>query len=187
MGFFQPSIRPKWRKWYTSIEMVHSDTTTSAILSTASANNNGIGSVNAQSVTLTNANHAFALVLPHDVTASVSVISYWTDRNLTNSGSTGVIAVWATPLHIKLTTNSNTKTSGDGTLIQTTFTANYGGAGNSRAYIVEQTVDFNTVTGYPDGNDPLGIKVIRLQRRGLDASDTSNDSINLTGVYVYEN
>ena len=187
MGFFQPSIRPKWRKWYTSIEIVHSDITTAALLATASANGNGIGSINAQSVTVTNANNSFSLVLPHDVGASVSITSYWTDRNLTNSGSTGVIAVWTKPQLFKITTNSNTRTINEGTVIQSTFTANYGGSGNSRAYIVEQIVDFNTVSGYPDGNDPLGIKVIQFSRRGADASDTSNDSINLTGVYVYEN
>jgi hypothetical protein len=117
----------------------------------------------------------------------VSVISYWTDRNLTNSGATGDIAVWSNPAYFKLTTNSATRTYNIGTVIKTTFTANYGGAGNSRAYVVEQTLDFTTVTGYPDNNDPLGIKVIEFQRRGADATDTSGDSINLTGVYVYEN
>jgi hypothetical protein len=187
MGFFQPSVRPKWRKWYTSIEIVHSDITTSALLSTQSANGNGVGSINSQSVIVTNINSSFHLVLPHDVSPSVSIISYWTDRNLTNSGATGDIAVWVRPHYIKLTTNSSTRTFNDGTLIQSTFTANYGGSGNSRAYFVQQTVDFNTVSGYPDNNDPLGIKVLALTRRGADASDTSTDSINLTGVYVYEN
>ena len=187
MGFFQPSIIPKWRKWYTSIEIAHSDTTTSALLATQSANGDGVGSINAQSIVLTNINTQFHLALPHDVSNSVSIISYWTDRNLTNSGSSGVIAVWTRPLYIKLTTNSATRTFNLGTEIQTTFTANYGGAGNSRAYIVSQTIDFNTVSGYPDNNDPLGLKVIRFGRRGGDASDTSNDSINLTGLYVYEN
>jgi len=186
MPLFTPS-RTKWRKWYTSIEMVHSDQTTGPLLFTNSANGNGIGSVNAQSLIVTNANNAFSLVLAHDISPIVSVISYWTDRNLTNSGSTGNIAVWVTPQLIKLTTNSNTRTIVDGTLVQTTFTANYGGSGLSRAYVVQQTVDFNTVSGYPDGNDPLGIKTLRFQRRGTDPSDTSNDSINCTGVYVYEN
>ena len=186
MPLFTPS-RTKWRKWYTSIELVHSDTNTGPLLNTNSANGNGIGSVNAQSLIVTNANNAFALVLPHDISPIVSVISYWTDRNLTNSGSTGNIAVWVTPQLIKLTTNSDTRTIADGTTIQTTFTANYGGSGLSRAYIVQQELNFGTVSGYPDGNDPLGIKTLRFQRRGGDASDTSNDSINCTGVYVYEN
>ena len=166
---------------------MHSDQTTSALLSTNSANGSGLGSTNAQSLVLTNANHSFALVLPHDISPIVSVISYWTDRNLTNSGSTGNIAVWTNPQLIRVTTNSATRTSVDGTQIQTVFTANYGGPGLSRAYIVEQQLDFGTVSGYPDGNDPLGIKILRFQRRGGDASDTSNDSINCTGVYVYEN
>jgi len=186
MPLFTPS-RTKWRKWYTSIEMAHSDQTTSALLSTNSANGNGLGSVNAQSIIITNANNSFALVLPHDISPIVSVISYWTDRNLTNSGSTGNIAVWTNPQLIKVTTNSATRTSADGTQVQTTFTANYGGSGLSRAYIVQQQLDFGTISGYPDGNDPLGIKILRFQRRGGDASDTSNDSINCTGVYVYEN
>jgi len=186
MPLFTPS-RTKWRKWYTSIELMHSDQTTSALLATASANGNGIGSVNAQSLIVTSPGTAFALVLPHDISPIVSVISYWTDRNFTNSGSTGNIAVWVNPQLIKLTTNSNTRTIADGTLVPTTFTANYGGSGLSRAYVVQQTVDFNTCSGYPDGNDPLGIKTLRFQRRGTDPSDTSNDSINCTGVYVYEN
>jgi hypothetical protein len=126
-------------------------------------------------------------VLAHDISPIVSVISYWTDRNLTNSGSTGNIAVWVTPQLIKLTTNSNTRTIVDGTTIQTTFTANYGGSGLSRAYIVQQTVNFNTCSGYPDGNDPTSIKLIELQRRSSDPTDTSNDEIVCTGIYVYEN
>jgi len=97
------------------------------------------------------------------------------------------ISVWTNPQLIKVTTNSATRTSADGTQVQTTFTANYGGSGLSRAYIVQQQLDFGTISGYPDGNDPLGIKILRFQRRGGDASDTSNDSINCTGVYVYEN
>jgi hypothetical protein len=187
MALYKSLNRLKWKKWYTAIELIYSDTTTSAILTSNSANGNGVGSVNTQSVIVTNANNTFSLVLPHDVSSSVSVISYWTDRNLTNSGSTGNIAVWTRPQYFKLTTNSNTRTVNDGTQIQTTFTANYGGSGNSRVYIVQQTVDFTTVTGYPDSEDPLGIKVVQFSRRGGDASDTSNDSINCTGVYVYEN
>jgi hypothetical protein len=186
MPLFTPS-RTKWRKWYTSIELMHSDERTSALLATASANGNGIGSVNAQSLTITSPGTAFALVLPHDISPIVSVISYWTDRNLTNSGSTGNIAIWTSPQLIRVTTNSATRTIADGTQIQTVFTANYGGSGLSRAYIVQQELNFGTVSGYPDGNDPLGIKMLRFQRRGNDPSDTSNDSINCTGIYVYEN
>ena len=188
MPLFTPS-RTKWRKWYTSIELVHSDQTTGPTLTTLSANGNGIGSTNGQAVSILNTgNFASALVLPHDVLPSVSVISYWTDRNFTNSGVPGNIAVWVSPQLIRVTTNSATKTSADGTQIQTVFTANYGGSGLSRAYVVQQTVDFNTCSGFSaDGKDPLSIKQLRFQARRTDATDTSGDSITLTGVYVYEN
>ena len=185
MPLFTPS-RTKWRKWYTSIELIHSNDTTGALLASQSTNGN-VGATNAQGVAVTNANNKFMLVLPHDISPSVSVISYFTDRVFTNSGVAGDIAIWTVPRLVSITTNSATRTAADGTQIKTVFTANYGGSGSSRRYIVEQTVDFNTVSGYPDGNDPLGIKTLRFQRRGGDASDTSNDSINCTGVYVYEN
>ncbi len=187
MPLFTPS-RTKWRKWYTAVELLYSDQTTSGVLTTQSANGNGVGSTNAQAVLITNVNFASALVLPHDVLPSVSVISYWTDRNFTNAGVPGDIAVWVNPQLIRVTTNSATKTAADGTVIQTVFTANYGGAGLSRAYVVQQTVDFNTCSGFSaDGKDPLSIKQLRFIARRADATDTSGDSITLTGVYVYEN
>jgi hypothetical protein len=185
MPLFTPS-RTKWRKWYTNIELIYSNDTTGALLGSQSTNGNG-GSTNAQGVAVTNTNSKFMLVLPHDISPSVSVISYFTDRVFTNSGVAGDIAIWTQPRLVSITTNSSTRTVADGTQIKTVFTANYGGSGNARAYIVEQTVDFNTVSGYPDGNDPTIIKLIEFQRRGGDASDTSTDSINCTGVYVYEN
>jgi hypothetical protein len=117
----------------------------------------------------------------------VTVISYFTDRTFTNSGVAGDIAIWTQTRLVRVTTNSATRTEADGTQIKTVFTANYGGSGNARAYIVQQTVDFNTCSGYPDGNDPTSIKLIEFQRRATDATDTSNDSINCTGIYVYEN
>jgi hypothetical protein len=185
MPLFTPS-RTKWRKWYTSIELIHSNDTTGGLLASQSTNGN-VGATNAQGVAVTNANNKFMLVLPHDISPSVSVISYFTDRAFTNSGVPGNIAIWTSPQLIRVTTNSSTRTVADGTQIKTVFTANYGGSGNARAYIVQQTVNFNTCSGYPDGNDPTGIKLIELQRRGADATDTSNDTITCSGVYVYEN
>jgi hypothetical protein len=80
MPLFTPS-RTKWRKWYTSIELIHSSNTTGGLLSSQSTNGNG-GSTNAQGVRITNANSKFMLVLPHDISPSVTVISYFTDRTL---------------------------------------------------------------------------------------------------------
>ena len=186
MPLFTPS-RTKWRKWYTSIEIIHSHDTTSALLSSMSTNGNAPSS-NAQGVGVTKtAGGKFCLVLPHDISPSVTVISYFTDRAFTNSGVPGNIAIWTRPQLIRVTTNSATRTAADGTQIKTVFTANYGGSGNARAYIVQQTVNFNTCSGYPDGNDPTSIKLIELQRRSSDATDTSNDTITCTGIYVYEN
>ena len=186
MPLFTPS-RTKWRKWYTSIEIIHSSDTTGGLFSSQSSNGNG-GSTNAQGVLIVNTfNSKFMLVLPHDISPSVTVISYFTDRTYTNSGVAGDIAIWTMPRLVSITTNSTTRTEANGTQIKTVFTANYGGSGNSRRYIVQQTVDFNTCSGYPDGNDPTIIKLIEFQRRAADATDTSNDSINCTGVYVYEN
>ena len=186
MPLFTPS-RTKWRKWYTSIELIHSNDSTGALLSSQAANGSKLSSTGAQAVAVTNAGHKFMLVLPHDISPSVSVISYFTDRLFTNSGVAGDIAIWTQPRLVRVTTNSATRTEANGTQIQTVFTANYGGSGNSRAYVVQQTVDFNTCSGFPDGNDPTSIKLIEFQRRGADATDTSNDSITCTGVYVYEN
>ena len=186
MPLFTPS-RTKWRKWYTSIEIIHSSDTTGGLFSSQSSNGNG-GSTNAQGVLIVNTfNSKFMLVLPHDISPSVTVISYFTDRTYTNSGVAGDIAIWTQPRLVSITTNSTTRTEANGTQIKTVFTANYGGSGSSRRYIVQQTVDFNTCSGYPDGNDPTIIKLIEFQRRAADATDTSNDSINCTGVYVYEN
>ena len=185
MPLFTPS-RTKWRKWYTNIELIYSSDTTGALLGSQSTNGNG-GSTNAQGVAVTNANNKFNLVLPHDISPSVSVISYFTDRLFTNSGVAGDIAIWTMPRLVSITTNSTTRTEANGTQIKTVFTANYGGSGNSRRYIVQQTVNFNTCSGYPDGNDPTIIKLIEFQRRGADATDTSNDTITCSGIYVYEN
>jgi hypothetical protein len=52
MPLFTPS-RTKWRKWYTSIEIIHSHDTTGALLSSMSTNGNA-GSSNAQGVGVTN-------------------------------------------------------------------------------------------------------------------------------------
>ena len=188
MPLFTPS-RTKWRKWYTSIELIHSDTTTGPLRGTQATDGIiGASSTQAQGMLIPDAGVKIILVLPHDISPSVSVISYFTDRNLTNSGVAGDIAIWTVPRLVRITTNSSTRSAADGTQIKTVFTANYGGAGNGRQYIVQQTVDFNTCSGFSaDGNDPLSLKLIEFQRRGADATDTSTDGITCTGVYVYEN
>jgi hypothetical protein len=70
MPLFTPS-RTKWRKWYTSIEIIHSSNTTSALLSSISTNGNGPSTL-AQGVRITNVGNAFMLVLPHDISPSVT-------------------------------------------------------------------------------------------------------------------
>jgi hypothetical protein len=69
MPLFTPS-RTKWRKWYTSIEIIHSSNTTSALLFSISTNGNAPSS-SAQGVRITNVGNAFMLVLPHDISPSV--------------------------------------------------------------------------------------------------------------------
>jgi hypothetical protein len=97
------------------------------------------------------------LVLPHDISPSVTVISYFTDRGFTNSGVAGDIAIWTQPRLVRVTTNSSTRTVADGTQIKTVFTANYGGSGNARAYIVQQTVDFNTALAIQTETTPQSL------------------------------
>jgi hypothetical protein len=84
---------------------------------TQSTDGNG-GSTNAQGVAVTNANAKFMLVLPHDISPSVTVISYFTDRVFTNSGVAGDIAIWTVPRLVSITTNSTTRTVADGTQIK---------------------------------------------------------------------
>jgi Collagen triple helix repeat (20 copies) len=176
-------VDARWSKWFNSSELVHYNNTTGPLLNTAPGS--GAGSpIGSQMVVVTKGVWGFFLPVPHWVTGNVRIVSYWTDRNATNSGVSGNIAVWSDPLTYTPTTNTQTNTTGIGTVVQTVFTANYGGSGQSRFYVVDQTVNFGTVSGI-NGTNPLQIKVIRFQRRGSDASDTSTDTIWLAGVHVF--
>jgi hypothetical protein len=140
--------------------------------------------VNATLVTVNNVNTKFMLPVDYRVGGSVKVVSYWTDRTLTNSGTNGDIAVWTFPFVVQPVSDTQTNGYVSGTQIQSTFTANYGGSGNSRYYVMEQTVNFATVTNISATN-PMQLKWVELQRRGADATDTSGDNIFLSGVHIY--
>jgi hypothetical protein len=149
---------------------------------------NGSGHiVNAILVTLSNNNTKFMLPVDYRVSGSVKVVSYWTDRTLTNSGTNGDIAVWTFPFVASPTNNMPATPNAGltlGTSTQNTFTANYAGGTNSRFYVMEQTLNFATVTNISATN-PMQLKWVELQRRGNDATDTSSDSIFLSGVHIY--
>jgi hypothetical protein len=146
---------------------------------------NGSGHVaNAILVTVSNINTKFMLPVDYRLSGEVKVVSYWTDRGQTNGGTTGDIAVWTFPFVVQPTTDTTTSGDVSGTQIQNTFTANYGGSGDSRFYVMEQTLNFATVTGISATN-PMQLKWVQFQRRGADASDTSNDNIYLSGVHIY--
>jgi hypothetical protein len=140
--------------------------------------------VNATLVTVSNVNTKFMLPVDYRVSGEVKVVSYWTDRGQTNSGTSGDIAVWTFPFVVQPTTDTTTNGDVSGTTIENTFTANYGGSGDSRFYVIEQTLNFATVTGISATN-PMQLKWVEFQRRGGDASDTSNDNIFLSGVHIY--
>jgi hypothetical protein len=138
-------------------------------------------------VTVSNGNTKFMFPVDYRVSGEVKVVSYWTDRTATNSGTNGDIAVWTYPFLASPTNNMPAIANAGltlGTQIQNTFTANYGGSGDSRFYIVEQTLNFATMTNISATN-PMQLKWVELQRRGADASDTSNDNIYLSGVHIY--
>jgi hypothetical protein len=140
--------------------------------------------VNATLVTVSNVNTKFMLPVDYRVSGEVKVVSYWTDRTLTNGGTTGDIAVWTFPFVVQPTTDTTTNGNVTGTQIKNTFTANYGGSGDSRFYVMEQTLNFATVTGISATN-PMQLKWVEFQRRAADASDTSGDNIFLSGVHIY--
>lgn len=135
-------------------------------------------------VTVSNANTKFMMPIDYRINGEVKVVSYWTDRSLTNGGTNGDIAVWTLPFVAQPTDNTTTNGIVNGTQIKNTFTANYGGSGNARFYVMEQTLNFATVTNISATN-PMQLKWIELQRRGDDATDTSSDSIYLSGVHIY--
>jgi hypothetical protein len=140
--------------------------------------------VSATLVTVSNIATKFMLPVDYRVSGEVKVVSYWTDRTAINSGTTGDIAVWTFPFVVQPTTDTTTRGDVNGTQIKNTFTANYGGSGDSRFYVMEQTLNFATVTGISATN-PMQLKWVEFQRRGGDASDTSNDNIYLSGVHIY--
>jgi hypothetical protein len=149
------------------------------------ATGNASGSiVSATLVTVSNIATKFMLPVDYRVSGEVKVVSYWTDRTAINGGTTGDIAVWTFPFVVQPTTDTTTRGDVNGTQIKNTFTANYGGSGDSRFYVMEQTLNFATVTGISATN-PMQLKWVEFQRRGGDASDTSNDSIFLSGVHIY--
>ena len=135
-------------------------------------------------VTVSNLNTKFILPVDYRVNGEVKVVSYWTDRTLTNGGTNGAIAVWTLPFVVQPTTDTATQGFVSGTSVQNTFTANYGGGANFRYYVMEQTVNLATVTNISATN-PMQLKWIEVQRRGGDASDTSGDNIFLSGVHIY--
>jgi hypothetical protein len=138
-------------------------------------------------VTVSNGNTKFMLPVDYRVSGEVKVVSYWTDRTLTNGGANGDIAVWTEPFLASPTNNMPAIANAGltlGTQIKNTFTANYGGSGDSRFYVMEQTLNFATVTDISATN-PMQLKWVELQRRGADASDTSGDNIYLSGVHIY--
>jgi hypothetical protein len=135
-------------------------------------------------VTVSNISTKFMLPVDYRLTGQVKVVSYWTDRSRTNAGTNGDIAVWSFPYIVNPTNSTATGGFVSGTSIKNTFTANYGGGTNYRFYVVEQTLDFGTVSGI-SGTNAMQLKFIELQRRGADASDTSGDDIYLSGVHIF--
>ena len=177
-------VEKRWSKWFSAGELADFNVTTSGKFATNSTGNASGHPFNAFLVTIPNAGSTSIIIpVPWQTVGQIRAISYWTDRGNTNSGVAGDIAVWTKPQTWSVTTNSQTRVNPTGTQIQTVFTANYGGGGQARYYIVDQTVDFGTVSGI-DGADPLQIKTVDVQRRATDATDTSNDVIYLAGVHL---
>jgi hypothetical protein len=174
--------RYSFSRWYTGYELVSLDSTTGGVKSLNSGNGSG-GIFNNQMVVIPDVNATFNLPVDWRISGQVKIVSYWSDRGATNSGGTNAdIAVWSTPFARSPTNNSVLPASVSGTQVQSVFTANYGGAG--RAYVVEQTMDFSTVSGISATN-PMQIKFVELQRRAADATDTSTNTIWLSGVHIY--
>lgn len=123
----------------------------------------------------------FRIPVGYRVSGNVRVISYWTDRGL--SGSAGNVLVRAIPCTVKPTTNSSTQNLTNGTTVNATFSAAY--TGTARFYVVDQTIDFGSVSGI-DSTDPLQIKAITFSRPGADALDTSTLGIYLTLIRIIQ-
>jgi hypothetical protein len=174
--------RYSFSRWYDANDLI-SGAQTVGVNPLVTGNGSG-HIVGATLVTVSNINTKFMLPVDYRVSGEVKVVSYWTDRGATNSGTNGDIAVWAFPFVVQPTTDTTTNGYVLGTTIKNTFTANYGGSGNSRFYVMEQTLNFATVTNISATN-PMQLKWVEFQRRGADASDTSGDNIYLSGVHIY--
>ena len=174
-------VDARWSKWFNSYDLQAASQSTGGALAGAAGAGSG-SPIFTQMVTIPDGVFKFALPVPWFVGGQVRVVSYWTDRTV--SASPADIAVWTTAFHAKVTTNTQTSSGSFGSLVKTVFTANYGGSGQARFYVVDQTVDFGALAGI-DATDQLQIKYVELQRRGSDATDTSTSNIFLAGVHVF--
>jgi hypothetical protein len=128
-----------------------------------------------------NSGTAMRIPMPYRTSGNVRVISYWTDRTISASSSNVLIAVQ--PMLVKPTTNTSTLNSALGTEVTTTLTVNY--SGTARYYIVDQTVDFSTVSGL-DATDVMQMKGIIFRRYGADSLDTSTSNLFLAMVRIIQ-
>jgi hypothetical protein len=176
--------RYSFSRWYTGYELLGLDNTTGALKALSAGNGTG-GIFDVQMVAVPDVITKFNLPVDWRVAGQVKIVSYWTDRSATNSGGTNAdIAIWSASFARNPTNNSVLPGAVSGTQVKSVFTANYGGVGASRVYVVEQTMDFATVSGISATN-PMQIKFVELQRRGPDATDTSTNTIWLSGVHIY--
>lgn len=171
--------RYSFSRWYSAADILYLDGTTSGLKSTTSGN--GVGNpINAQGVQVPDTSSEFFIPVDWRTSGNIKIVSYWSDRGFTNvDGTNATIIVQSSPRTSMPVNDTTTNTQAVGTVITNTFTANYGGA--PRFYIVEQTVDFNTVTNISATN-PMQIKTIRIQRN---TNDTSTNIIMLNGIHVY--
>jgi hypothetical protein len=173
--------RYSFSRWYSAVDLVYLDNTTGSLKSTSSGNGSG-NPISAQGVQIPDSVGAFNLPIDWRISGLVKVVSYWSDRVYTNVGATNAtITVQSFPRTSLPIDNTTTNTQNLGTGITNTFTANYGGSGDSRYYIVEQTVDFGTVTNI-SGTNPMQIKTIQISRN---TNDSSTNIIMLNGIHVY--
>jgi hypothetical protein len=176
--------RYSFSRWYSAADLLYLEQST-GIPSVIRGNDTGFSPLSAQMVVVPDVNTKWSLPIDYRVGGQVRVVSYWTDRILTNSGGTNAdIAVWTFPSAVQPTSNTISNNITQGTQIKTVYTANYGGTGNSRYYVVDQLVDFGTITNISATN-PMQIKYVELQRRAADATDTSTNTIYLSGVHIY--
>jgi hypothetical protein len=135
--------------------------------------------VSATLVTVSNVNTKFMLPVDYRLSGEVKVVSYWTDRGQTNSGTSGDIAVWAFPFVVQPTTDTTTNGDVSGTTIKNTFTANYGGMklllSNNQLTRYAKSGEYATTTAIPlDG--PLALTAQTLLA-WLQAQLTEGESV----------